>query len=95
MYLGRIVERGMTEEVLRSPKHPYTQALLSAVPRIDGAGREYVKLEGDMPSPANPPSGCHFAPRCPKRMAECTAYPVEAEISATHVVRCHLYDRRD
>jgi peptide/nickel transport system ATP-binding protein len=95
MYLGRIVERGATDEVIRSPKHPYTQALLSAVPRIDGAGREYVKLEGDMPSPANPPAGCHFAPRCPKRMTECAAYPVETKISATHVVRCHLYDRKD
>ncbi len=91
MYLGRIVERGMTKEVLRSPMHPYTQALLSAVPRLDGKGREYVKLEGDMPSPANPPAGCHFSPRCPKVMPVCVQYPDVNEISATHGVRCHLY----
>ncbi len=95
MYLGRIVERGTTEEVLHSPKHPYTQALLSAVPRIDGKGREYVRLEGDLPSPANPPQGCHFAPRCPQAMAACATYPEATGISATHGVRCHLYDRKD
>jgi peptide/nickel transport system ATP-binding protein len=95
MYLGRIVERGTTEEVLHSPKHPYTQALLSAVPRIDGKGREYVRLEGDLPSPANPPQGCHFAPRCPQAMTACATYPEATRISATHGVRCHLYDRKD
>jgi peptide/nickel transport system ATP-binding protein len=95
MYLGRIVERGTTEEVLHSPRHPYTQALLSAVPRIDGKGRSYIKLEGDLPSPANPPQGCHFAPRCPQAMAVCAAYPEATRISATHGVRCHLYDRKD
>ena len=94
MYLGRIVERGTTEEVIRSPKHPYTQALLSAVPRIDGKGREYVKLEGDLPSPANPPEGCHFAPRCPHAMPVCARYPEVIKISATHGVRCHLYLNR-
>ncbi|GAB4128288.1 MAG: dipeptide ABC transporter ATP-binding protein [Sideroxydans sp.] len=92
MYLGRIVERGTVEEVMRSPKHPYTQALLSAVPRIDGVGREYVRLEGELPSPANPPAGCHFAPRCPQRMAVCTgAYPAETEVGVAHRVCCYLY----
>ncbi len=91
MYLGRIVERGTTAEVMHSPKHPYTQALLSAVPRIDGTGRAFIKLEGDMPSPANPPTGCHFAPRCPKVMPTCSVYPEATNISATHQVRCHLY----
>jgi peptide/nickel transport system ATP-binding protein len=91
MYLGRIVERGTTEEVMRSPKHPYTQALLSAVPRIDGTGRAYVKLEGELPSPANPPSGCHFAPRCAHAMPVCAQYPQTIQLSATHGVRCHLY----
>ena len=91
MYLGRIVERGMTEEVMHAPKHPYTQALLSAVPRIDGNGRSFIKLEGDQPSPANPPPGCHFAPRCPHVMAACMSYPDSVNISATHDVRCHLY----
>jgi len=92
MYLGRIVECGTTQEVLHSPKHPYTQALLSAVPRMDGKGREYLKLEGDLPSPANPPQGCHFAPRCPQAMAACATYPEATGISATHGVCCHLYD---
>ena len=91
MYLGRIVERGTTEEVMRSPKHPYTQALLSAVPRIDGTGKKFIKLEGDLPSPANPPSGCHFAPRCSQAFAACASYPDVTNVSATHSVRCHLY----
>jgi peptide/nickel transport system ATP-binding protein len=93
MYLGRIVERGNAEEVLREPKHPYTQALLSAVPRIDGSGRERIRLEGDMPSPANPPAGCHFAPRCAHASARChAAYPETVVLSATHLVNCHLFD---
>ncbi|MFA6119734.1 MAG: ABC transporter ATP-binding protein [Sideroxydans sp.] len=90
MYLGRIVERGTTDEVMHSPKHPYTQALLSAVPRIDGEGRTFIKLEGDMPSPANPPQGCHFAPRCSHAMPACATYPESTALSATHRVRCHL-----
>jgi peptide/nickel transport system ATP-binding protein len=91
MYLGRIVERGQAAEVLRTPRHPYTQALLSAVPRIDADGVERVVLAGDMPSPANPPAGCHFHPRCPQAVAACrSAYPGETAISATHLVRCHL-----
>ncbi|MFZ5502266.1 MAG: dipeptide ABC transporter ATP-binding protein [Pseudomonadota bacterium] len=92
MYLGRIVERGMTEEVLRAPKHPYTQALLSAVPRIDGKGREFIKLAGDLPSPANPPQGCHFAPRCPRAMEACReSYPAEIGLDGKHRVNCYLY----
>ncbi len=93
MYLGRIVERGTSAEVMHAPRHPYTQALLSAVPRIDGKGREYIKLAGDLPSPANPPQGCHFAPRCPHAMPVCARYPDVTKLSATHGVRCHLYDR--
>ncbi len=91
MYLGRIVERGTAEEVLRSPKHPYTQALLSAVPRIDGQGVERIRLEGDLPSPANPPPGCHFAPRCSHAMEQCrAAYPPAMTYSVTHRVHCFL-----
>jgi peptide/nickel transport system ATP-binding protein len=91
MYLGRIVERGTTEEVLRSPRHPYTQALLSAVPRIDGDRREYIRLAGDLPSPANPPPGCHFAPRCPQVMDSCrSGYPEASALSDTHIVFCNL-----
>ncbi len=91
MYLGRIVERGTTEEVIRTPKHPYSKALLSAIPRIDGKGRAYIKLEGDLPSPANPPQGCHFAPRCPQAMSACETYPEARRCSQTHYVSCHLY----
>ena len=90
MYLGRIVERGKAEEVLRAPRHPYTQALLSAVPRIDGKGRERIRLDGDLPSPANPPPGCHFAPRCALATAHCReTSPEEHNVAATHSVRCH------
>lgn len=101
MYLGRIVERGTVEEILGEPKHPYTEALLSAVPRIDAgqgqaadapAGRPVIVLKGDMPSPANPPSGCHFHPRCPHAMPECViAYPAETTMGDTRRVACHLF----
>src|SRR3954467_6498548 len=93
MYLGRIVERGTVDEVLRSPRHPYTQALLSAVPVIDPAGkRDVIRLQGDLPSPINPPSGCHFNPRCPHVMDQCKVrYPGSTALSPTHDVRCFLY----
>jgi len=92
MYLGRIVERGKAEEVLRSPKHPYTQALLSAVPRIDGVRGERIKLEGDLPSPAHAPQGCPFAPRCTRALEQChSSYPPETKHSTTHSVHCYLY----
>lgn len=94
MYLGRIVEQGRVEEVLEHPKHPYTQALLSSVPVIDPAARRpIIRLKGDMPSPAHPPSGCHFHPRCPKAFEPCASvYPGETRLGGTHRVHCHLYD---
>jgi peptide/nickel transport system ATP-binding protein len=93
MYLGRIVESGTTEEVLGSPKHPYTQALLAAVPRVDSLEqREFTRLEGELPSPVHPPAGCHFHPRCPKATAQCReAYPEAVRLSSTHAVNCVLY----
>jgi peptide/nickel transport system ATP-binding protein len=93
MYLGRIVERGQVQEVLGQPRHPYTRALLSAVPVIDpDSRREVVRLEGELPSPANPPPGCHFHPRCPVVMPECRShYPQTRVVSPTHSVACHLY----
>ncbi len=93
MYLGRIVEHGSVEEVLESPRHPYTRALLSAVPVIDGKSkREVIKLQGDLPSPVNPPQGCHFHPRCAEAMPQCRqTYPGETTFSATHAARCYLY----
>jgi peptide/nickel transport system ATP-binding protein len=89
MYLGRVVERGTAEEVLRSPRHPYTKALLAAVPRVDGVVSDAPKLAGDMPSPANPPQGCHFHPRCPLADEACRReYPAPRSFGATHVVSC-------
>jgi len=93
MYLGRIVERGTVDEVLRSPKHPYTKALLASVPKIEAGGeREVIRLEGELPSPVEPPSGCHFHPRCPQAMAECRErYPENCSLSETRSVACWLY----
>ncbi len=93
MYLGRIVEAGPIGAVLERPRHPYTQALLSAVPVIEEASRrEVIRLRGDIPSPANPPAGCHFHPRCPQVMAVCQErYPDATALGDGHVVRCHLY----
>ncbi|MDX1698536.1 MAG: ABC transporter ATP-binding protein, partial [Thiohalobacterales bacterium] len=92
MYLGRIVEEGPVGAVLESPRHPYTRALLSAVPTIEAATRrEIIRLEGDMPSPAAPPAGCHFHPRCPQAMPHCReAYP-ENYGSEDHLVRCFIH----
>ncbi|MBI5782406.1 MAG: ABC transporter ATP-binding protein [Gammaproteobacteria bacterium] len=93
MYLGRIVERGPVDEVLASPKHPYTEALLSAVPVIDPREkRAIIRLQGDMPSPSNPPSGCHFHPRCPRAMDICRReYPATTKFDSTHEAHCHLF----
>jgi peptide/nickel transport system ATP-binding protein len=93
MYLGRIVEHGPAEAVLGDPRHPYTQALLSAVPTLDDVPpREAIRLHGELPSPISPPPGCHFHPRCPHVMPECrVADPVETLTGRAHAVRCHLY----
>jgi peptide/nickel transport system ATP-binding protein len=92
MYLGRIVEEGLVAEVLENPRHPYTQALLSAVPTIEAdSGRSVIKLEGDIPSPANPPTGCHFHPRCSYAKDICRdQYPPDTALSETHKARCYL-----
>jgi peptide/nickel transport system ATP-binding protein len=87
MYLGRIVEYGHVDRILRAPLHPYTSALLSAVPVADpDFERQVIRLEGDMPSPVEPPSGCHFHPRCPQAMDRCRAeYPPTVEADGRRV----------
>jgi peptide/nickel transport system ATP-binding protein len=94
MYLGRIVERGSVEEIFTEPKHPYTRALLSAVPVPDPqARREAIRVSGDLPSPVAPPPGCHFHARCPRAHEPCaTIYPAEFALPGSQRVRCHLYD---
>ncbi len=91
MYLGRIVEHGTAADVLRAPRHPYTQALVSAVPRIEPHASEgIIRLTGDQPSPLNPPAGCHFHPRCPHAMEVCRQiYPERTDLGGGHWVRCH------
>jgi peptide/nickel transport system ATP-binding protein len=94
MYLGRIVEQAPREALFENPLHPYTWALLSAVPRVgrrrrDGATR--MRLEGDPPSPISPPPGCRFSTRCPYAEARCKAEePMLREVATGHRVACHL-----
>jgi oligopeptide/dipeptide ABC transporter ATP-binding protein len=93
MYLGKIVEMAAYRELYTTPRHPYTEALLSAVPVPDlDAKSERVILGGDVPSPINPPSGCRFHPRCPKRMDICpNEEPQLKDLGDGHQVACHLY----
>ena len=91
MYLGRIVEQAPTEEIFGRPNHPYTQALLSEVPRIDTRKKTFTAIVGESPSPMNPPGGCHFHPRCPHAMARCSVEtPKLREIAPGHISACHL-----
>jgi len=92
MYLGRIVEVARSEDLYGSPRHPYTQALLSAVPQPDPVRRgRRIAIEGDVPSPANPPPGCPFHTRCPVAEPRCTdTPPPTAELGEGHRVTCHL-----
>jgi peptide/nickel transport system ATP-binding protein len=93
LYLGRLMEHGEAETVFAAPHHPYTEALLSAVPSLDGTTDERIILAGEIPSPADPPSGCVFHTRCPRRLASgvCeTAEPPLAEVEPGHFMRCHI-----
>lgn len=94
MYLGRIVEMADSEKLYLDSKHPYTQALLSAVPVPDPEyGKDRIILKGDVPSPSNPPSGCPFHTRCPKAMDVCSSVvPEFREIEPGHHTACHLYE---
>jgi peptide/nickel transport system ATP-binding protein len=92
LYLGRLMELGPAEVVFEPPHHPYTEALLSAVPTIDGDEHARIKLEGEMPSPANPPSGCVFHTRCPRKWGEICELedPPLKELEPGHLMRCHI-----
>ncbi len=92
MYLGKVVELAESRNVCRDPKHPYTQALISAVPVVDpDSKRQRIVLPGDVPSPIDPPSGCPFHPRCPVAEARCKLeVPVLREITTGHWAACHL-----
>ena len=95
MYLGQVMETGTAEEIFERPRHPYTQLLLKAVPRLEPVKRQRAPaLEGDVPSPLNIPSGCRFRTRCPVAEARCASeVPAEAVISATQRARCHFAHR--
>ena len=92
MYLGRIQEIGPTDAIFNGPNHPYTEALLSAIPSVDGEERARIRLGGEIPSPANPPSGCVFHPRCPRVIeGVCSqSEPPLREIAPGHQMRCHI-----
>ncbi len=91
MYVGRIVETAPTEELFAAPKHPYTEALLSAVPKPDPRLRsDRIVLGGEVADPANTPSGCHFHPRCRYAQPICREQaPAQNEIAPNHYVSCH------
>lgn len=94
MYLGRIVESAPAAEVFTRPNHPYTQALLAEVPRIEARKRRFTAITGEIPSPMNPPAGCHFHPRCPHAFDRCgVEVPVLKEVVPGHRSACHLNDR--
>jgi len=93
MYLGRVVEAAATEDIYARPNHPYTQALLAEVPRMDVRGKRFVSIKGEIPSPLAPPPGCHFHPRCPHAMPRCRIeQPVLREIAPLQFSACHLND---
>jgi oligopeptide/dipeptide ABC transporter ATP-binding protein len=95
MYLGSLVESAPTRDLFNNPRHPYTRALLSAIPSLDPDERGNVqKLEGEIPSPTNPPSGCKFRTRCPLAESRCSKeVPQWREMSEGHYVACHFSEK--
>jgi len=94
MYLGRVVESASTEDIFARANHPYTQALLKQVPRLDTRKTQFKPIVGEIPSPLAPPTGCHFHPRCPHAMPRCKEEaPPLKEIGSGHLSACHLNDR--
>lgn len=93
MYLGRVVESAAAEDVFKHANHPYTQALLAEIPRMNARRKAFTAIQGEIPSPLNPPSGCHFHPRCPHVMPRCkTEVPKLKGIAINHLSACHLND---
>ncbi|AUL46594.1 peptide ABC transporter ATP-binding protein [Bordetella trematum] len=93
MYLGRIVESGHTDLIFQEPRHPYTRALLDEVPRLSNRKRRFHAIKGEIPSPLQPPPGCHFHPRCPQAMPRCaTEQPLLRTLQPGHEAACHLLD---
>ena len=91
MYLGRIVECASAEKIFRAPNHPYTQALLKQVPRLDTRKTQFKPIAGEIPSPLSPPAGCHFHPRCPHALPRCREEaPRLRKVAADHLSACHL-----
>ncbi len=93
LYLGRVLEVGPADQVFGGPHHPYTEALLSAVPSLDGQRRTRIRLDGEIPSAASPPSGCVFHTRCPRRLASGACETIEpplAEVEPGHLMSCHI-----
>lgn len=91
MYAGRVVEDASCSELFRNPLHPYTRGLLNCIPRIDDDREELDTIEGQVPTPANFPTGCRFHPRCPKAMEICKCIAPQSVDVGNHVVACHLY----
>jgi oligopeptide/dipeptide ABC transporter ATP-binding protein len=94
IYAGHIVEVGRTGDVLLNPQHPYTQALLEAVPRVSRARRQRNRLQGEPADPIHPPTGCPFRTRCPRAMEACAERPAFTEPEPGHFVACWLHERK-
>ncbi len=95
LYLGKIVEEGYTDDIIKNPLHPYTQALLDAIYIIGVEKKNEIKIKGEIPNPSNIPTGCRFHPRCPYAMEICkTVEPELVEIEKNHFVACHLYGKK-
>jgi peptide/nickel transport system ATP-binding protein len=91
MYLGRVIESAPADTLFERPNHPYTLALLASEPKLEVRKRVFIPVKGEIPSPLNPPPGCHFHPRCPSAMPQCASErPVLREIGAGHMSACHL-----
>lgn len=94
MYLGRVVEQAPADQVFSRPRHPYTAALIEEIPRVERRHRHFSTIRGEIPSPVNPPSGCHFHPRCPYAHERCRVErPQLQRVGAGHLAACHLNDR--